>query len=190
MCGFGFLTPLHFGLHLSLCKVWGLYNYFLFSPKYIPPLPLPSSLSLKKSFWVIHFTGIWSWEVQDRQTLFCSMHTMFLGTLMLHSQTRTTLNSNNDYDLSFWIGEHQCMQMDFWQFFRNTDICVIPGKSSEIHWHAWLFSNPRERVFFLLKSMGQICPLDLILLRTFPHGLKNNHACKWISDNFPGITHM
>ena len=31
---------------------------------------------------------------------------------------------------------------------------------------------------FFLKSMGQICPLDLILLRTCQQGLENNHACK------------
>ena len=28
------------------------------------------------------------------------------------------------------------------------------------------------------------------MIRTFPCGLENNHACKWISDNFPVITHM
>ena len=25
------------------------------------------------------------------------------------------------------------------------------------------------------------------MIRTFPHGLENNHAFKWISDNFPGM---
>ena len=25
------------------------------------------------------------------------------------------------------------------------------------------------------------------MIRTIPHGLDNNHACKWISDNFPGM---
>ena len=25
------------------------------------------------------------------------------------------------------------------------------------------------------------------MIRTFPHGLENNHACKWISDNSPRI---
>ena len=24
------------------------------------------------------------------------------------------------------------------------------------------------------------------MIRTFPHGLEKNHACKWTSDNFPG----
>ena len=61
---------------------------------------------------------------------------------------------------------------------------------SDIQLHAWLFSNPWGKVFFHLKSMGQICPLDLIFLMTFPHQLENNHACKWISENFPGIKHM
>ena len=44
--------------------------------------------------------------------------------------------------------------------------------------------------FFLLKSMGQICSLDFILLRTCPHGLENNGASIWFSDNFPGIIHI
>ena len=71
------------------------------------------------------------------------------------------------------------MQMDFWQFARNADIHIVPGKLGKIYLHAWLFSNPRGKVFCLLKSMGQICSLDLILLRTCPHGLENNHACIW-----------
>ena len=25
------------------------------------------------------------------------------------------------------------------------------------------------------------------MIRTFPHGLENNHACKWTSDNFSGM---
>ena len=45
MCCFGFLTPLHFVLHLSLCKVWGLYNYFP-PTKYIPPLPLAMAMTM------------------------------------------------------------------------------------------------------------------------------------------------
>ena len=60
--------------------------------------------------------------------------------------------------------------------FQEFDIGVIPGKLSKIHLHAWLFSYPRGKIAFLLKSMGQICPLDLRLLRTCPHGLENNHA--------------
>ena len=29
------------------------------------------------------------------------------------------------------------------------------------------------------------------MIRTFPHGLENNHACKWISEHFPGVlTHV
>ena len=77
--------------------------------------------------------------------------------------------------------------MDFWWFSRNNTIVSIPGKLSQIHLHVWLFSNPQKKVLFLWKSMGQICPLDLILLRTFPCWLENNHACKWISNNFPGM---
>ena len=25
------------------------------------------------------------------------------------------------------------------------------------------------------------------MIRTFPHGLENNHSCNWICDNFPGM---
>ena len=70
------------------------------------------------------------------------------------------------------------MLMDFWQFSRNNTYVDIPGQFSEIHLHAWWFSNPLGNVFFLPKTMKQICPLalillrtsPLILLRTFPHG--------------------
>ena len=55
---------------------------------------------------------------------------------------------------------------------------------SENHLHAWLFSDPCGQVLKKIKSRVQIC---LILLRrkgTFPSGLENNHACKWIVSVF------
>ena len=109
---------------------------------------------------------------------------------MLHSQILTPWNSNNDLDLSTWIWEQPCMQMDFWQFSRNAYICIIPGKLLENHLHAWLFSNPCEQVLKSMKFRGQICPVLLRRKRTFPHWLENSHACKWILVNFPGIIHM
>ena len=110
--------------------------------------------------------------------------------LKLHSHIRTPWNSNNDQDLSTWIGEQPCMQMNLGHFSRNADIHIIPGKLSKINVHAWLFSNPRGKVLFLFKSMGQICPLALIIIRICPHGLENNHAWKWFTDNFPEIIHI
>ena len=109
---------------------------------------------------------------------------------MLHAQIRTPGNSNNDSDFSTWIGEQPFMQMDFSQLPRNADICIIPGKVSKIHLHAWFFFNPLGNAPFLPKIMGQIFPLDLILLRTCQHGVENNHACQWFYDNFPEIIHM
>ena len=41
-----------------------------------------------------------------------------------------------------------------------------------------------------MKSWGQICPIILKRKGTFPHGLENNHACKWILNNFPAIIHL
>ena len=79
----------------------------------------------------------------------------------LHSQIRTTWNSNNDEDLSLWIGEQLCMKMVFWQLSRNADKCVMPGKLSEIHFHAWSFSNPLGKVLKSIKSRWQICPILL-----------------------------
>jgi hypothetical protein len=52
---------------------------------------------------------------------------------------------------------------------------------SEINLHAWLLSNPQGKVLKSFKSRGQICPILLRRKRTFPHGLENNHVCKWIS---------
>ena len=82
------------------------------------------------------------------------------------------------------------MQMDFWQFSRKANICIIPGKLSESHLHAWIFSNPCGQVLKSVKSRGQICPILLGRKRTFPCGFKNSHACKLILDNFPGLIHI
>ena len=68
-------------------------------------------------------------------------------------------------------------------------VCVTPGTFSEIHLHAGLFSNQRGKGLKSIKSRGQICPTLLRKKRIFPRGLENNHACKWIYANFPGITH-
>ena len=38
-------------------------------------------------------------------------------------------------DLSLWIWEQPCMQMDFWQFSRNAYICIIHGKLPENYLH-------------------------------------------------------
>ena len=51
------------------------------------------------------------------------------------------------------------------------------------------FSNPCGQVLKSIKYRGQICPILLRRKKTFPHKLENNHACKWILDNFPGIIH-
>ena len=52
--------------------------------------------------------------------------------------------------LSTWIGEQQCMQMDFRQFSRNNMYVTIPRKLSVIHLHAWLISNPCGKVLIIV----------------------------------------
>ena len=76
------------------------------------------------------------------------------------------------------------------QFARNAYIYIIPGKLSENHLHAQLFSNPCWLVHKSMKSRGQICPILLRRKMNFPLGLESNHACKLILDNFPGIICM
>ena len=60
--------------------------------------------------------------------------------------------------ISIWIKEQPCMQMGFKQFSRNNMYVSIPGKFSEIHLHAWLFSNPSEKVLIIV---GISCSPDL-----------------------------
>ena len=42
------------------------------------------------------------------------------------------------------------MQTDFRQFSRNNTYVNIPGKWTEIHLHAWLFSNPCGYVLIIV----------------------------------------
>ena len=53
-------------------------------------------------------------------------------------------------DLYTWIEEQPCMQIDFRQFSRNNMYLSIPGKLSEIHLHAWFFSNPRGKLLIIV----------------------------------------
>ena len=47
-----------------------------------------------------------------------------------------------------WIGEQPCMKM----FSRYTTYVSIPGKLSEIHLHAWLFSNQCGKVLIIVGT--------------------------------------
>ena len=53
-------------------------------------------------------------------------------------------------DLSTWIAEQPCMQMDFRIFSRNNMYVSSPGKLSEIHVHACLLSNPGGKVLIIV----------------------------------------
>ena len=53
-------------------------------------------------------------------------------------------------NLSTWIAEEPCMQIDFRQFTRNNMYVSSPGKLSEIRLHAWLFSNPCGKVLIIV----------------------------------------
>ena len=49
-----------------------------------------------------------------------------------------------------------------------------------------IFVENFDHLCFTLRSGLHEIPT---MIRTFPRGLENSHACKWNSDNFPGITH-
>ena len=62
------------------------------------------------------------------------------------------------------------------------------GVNQKIDYMCWDFRPPswktKQYIGCTLRSGLNELP---IMIRTIPHGLENNHACKWISDNFPGM---
>ena len=60
----------------------------------------------------------------------------------------------------------------------------MSGKLLNIYFNLSLFTNPGEKVLILVESRGTICPLSVILFRTFSPRLENNNTLKWISDKF------
>ena len=53
-------------------------------------------------------------------------------------------------------------------------MACLSGKGHGKHLH-WISCTLRSGLHEILT-----------MIRTFPHELENNHACKWTSDNFPG----
>ena len=97
---------------------------------------------------------------------------------ILHSQIRTqtmirTFSHGCENNLACkWIYDNFPGTLTYILFLENCLKSICMHGCSLIH---------MERPFFFF---------DLILLWTCPHGLENNHACKWFSDNFPGTLHM
>ena len=80
-------------------------------------------------------------------------------------------------------------QSDFW--WRGGEGGSSPPlKKMTSFMNSPLLTNPCGQDLKSMKSRGQICPILSRRKRTFPRGLKNTHACKWILDNFPGIIRM
>ena len=96
-----------------------------------------------------------------------------------------------------------CFQ--FLEYHTCYDYCASPDLTI---FALWLFHNTKENTVifaiflpyelfwenkFLLQDSYISCTLRSRLheiptvIRTFPHALENNHACKWTSDNFPGM---
>ena len=57
--------------------------------------------------------------------------------------------SQSFLDIVPWIGEYPYTLM--WYFSNNLDIYDYVGKLPEQHFSVWLFSNPGDKILFLLK---------------------------------------
>ena len=68
--------------------------------------------------------------------------------------------------------------------------CIVPGKLSENHLHAYLFSNPCGQVLKVSNLGDKSVAYFFGRKRTFSRELENNHACELILDNYPGIIQM
>ena len=65
------------------------------------------------------------------------------------------------------------------------------GKLSELHLDVALLSNRREKVLKGRKTSRRICPIVLLLFKTFSPLLENNYPLKWSSDSFSHmVTYM
>ena len=94
----------------------------------------------------------YSWKIV-RKPFACMVMLQPMWTGPLEYQIWGTNLSNNfkkKKDISTWIGEQPCIQMDFEKKSRNNRYVIIPGKLSEIHLHARLFSNPCGKVLIIV----------------------------------------
>ena len=73
---------------------------------------------------------------------------------------------------------------------RHQSASTGPGHSWSILW----LSLPTDYMIVVqLNLYFKCCTLRSglheipLMIKTFPHGFEDNHACKWISDNFPGM---
>ena len=60
------------------------------------------------------------------------------------------------------------------------------GHSVKQNWKK-IYLKILMRVICIGCTLRSILHEILLMIRTFPRGLENNHACKGISDNFPGV---
>ena len=71
-------------------------------------------------------------------------------------------------------------------FIVETKLNLNPSISIGIRSICWsiIIKQINKWICCTLKSGLHEIPT---MIRTFPHGLENNYACKWIFDNFPGL---
>ena len=91
--------------------------------------------------------------------------------------------------------------MVFWQFFRNNTYLSIPGKLSEVHLPAWLFSNPCGKVLITVgislspdlrvQHMQEfsIEIISVISIFSQRYCIYVFFVCSWLS-NFEGVTYF
>ena len=95
-----------------------------------------------------------------------------------HSEIQDSLNFNKNSILSPGLENIHTVKCCSAKFSKIIIYFKINGKIPDQHLSVWLFSNPWDKVHFLLESTRQIC---LHLFWTLSPGFENSHAFKcWI----------
>ena len=78
---------------------------------------------------------------------------------------------------------------DLFNLFGSNRIALtytkVVGKIMEQNFNVLMFSNPGEKILFLVERRGLMCTIVFHLLRTLSPGLENNYTLKCWSKFFP-----
>ena len=117
---------------------------------------------------------------------------------MLHSQIWTPWNSNNDQDLtSSHLKSFLEPAVPPIRLFLMINMMPLKRCVVKVNYFTALLRNEARNKFLMSGpwlSVAKLRPLSFACTFkqlwdsvTFPHALENNHACKWTSNNFPGM---
>ena len=86
------------------------------------------------------------------------LESKYLSTPMFHSEILSPWSF-----LTLWNGlpgiwRQLCVKMWFWQFSTHKIYVTVCGKLSELHFDAWFFSNPGDKVWKVRKTLSHSFP--------------------------------